>query len=246
MERNDRRDPGRLRSTGNEFISTTRQPPSDAPSLRSLLDQVAPALTGLDSEQAYRLVRLAELIAQWGSRINLSGHRTTGEIFERLILDALKVGEVIGSVIGTWPDRVVDLGSGAGIPGLPLAIVHPESQFELVEARARRHHFQRAACRELAVSNVDPRLGRIEEIEPSVVRVVIAQAVGPIEDVTALAARWIAPGGWLFIPSGVMASRFRPGPGWVRHEICPYPAPGSGVERAVWFGQRGPLAERSA
>jgi len=242
VERNGRGDATRSRSTGNESISTTRQPLADTPELQALLERFAPALTGLgtalDPGQTDRLVRLADLIARWGSRINLSGHRTAAEIFERLILDALTVGALIEDVVGRWPDRVVDLGSGAGIPGLPLAIAHPGSQFELVEARERRHHFQRAACRELGIANAAPRLGRIEQLEPSVVSVVIAQAVGPIGDVAALAERWIAPGGWLFVPSGVSAPRFDPGQGWIQHGTRPYAAPGASAERTVWFGQR--------
>ena len=242
MERNGRGDATRSRSTGNESISTTRQLLADSPELQALLDRFAPALTGLrtalDPGQAARLVRLADLLSRWGSRINLSGHRTPAEIFERLILDALTVGELVGDVAGCWPDRVVDLGSGAGIPGLPLAIAHPGSQFELVESRERRHHFQRAACRELGISNAEPRLGRIEQLEPSVVSVVVAQAVGPIEEVATLAECWLAPGGWLFVPSGTSPPRFDPGEGWIQHGTRPYAAPGASVERTVWFGQR--------
>jgi len=193
---------------------------------------------GLNDNQAARLVALAGLLARWGDRINLSGHRSEAEILERLIVDALALGSAIRQLMGRWPDRIVDLGSGAGIPGLPLAIAHPETMIELVEARERRHHFQRAACRELEIRNAVPRLGRIETLEPSLVPLVVAQAVGPIEAVALLAERWLLAGGWLIIPSGAEPPHFEPGSGWIQHGTRPYSVPGSGIRRSIWFGQR--------
>jgi 16S rRNA (guanine527-N7)-methyltransferase len=193
---------------------------------------------GLDDRQVARLVELAALLARWGKRINLSGHRSVGEILDRLIVDALGLGVVVQDLVGAWPSRMVDLGSGAGIPGLPLAIVHPETTVELVEARARRHHFQRAACREISILNAVPRLGRIEQLAPSRAPLVVAQAVGPIRDVTSLAVPWLAAGGWLVVPSGSLPPHFDPGPGWIDHGSRPYSSPGSIVARSIWFGQR--------
>lgn len=192
----------------------------------------------LNDHQAGRLVALAGLLARWGDRINLSGHRGEFEILERLIVDALALGSAIRQLMGRWPDRIVDLGSGAGIPGLPLAITHPETTIELVEARERRHHFQRAACRELEIRNAVPRLGRIETLEPSLVPLVVAQAVGPIEGVALLAERWLLGGGWLVVPSGATPPNFEPGSGWIQHGTRPYLVPGTGAHRSIWFGQR--------
>lgn len=220
----------------------THHPSPDMPELQQLQELLGVRLAGLDlrldDRQIEQLVALAALISRWGTRINLSGHRGVGEILERLIVDALALGSAIQDLIGSMPARMVDLGSGAGIPGLPLAIAHPGTSVELVEARERRHHFQRAACRELAILNAVPRLGRIEQLEPSVAPLVVAQAVAPIREVTALAARWLAAGGWLVVPAGPQPPHLDPGPGWAEYGSRPYAIPGSGIARSIWFGRR--------
>jgi len=103
------------------------------------------------------LVGLAELVESWGRRLNLTGHRDSRTIAKRLVLDA-------AALMTHLPDfvAVADLGAGAGFPGLPLAILRPDARVFLVEARERRHHFQRHVIRELGISNVEAVRGRIE------------------------------------------------------------------------------------
>lgn len=186
-----------------------------------------------------RLAGLAHLVSSWGSRLNLSGHREPADIFDALIVDALALLDAATLLTGASPGRVADLGSGAGFPGLPLAITRPEMKVELVESRRRRHHFQRAACRDLAITNARPRLGRIEDLEPSPADLVIAQAVGPMPVVAALAKPWVRPGGWLLIPSGAEPAQLDPGSDWSAHGAQRYRDAAVSRPRTVWYARRG-------
>jgi len=192
----------------------------------------------LDPGRVDALVALAHLVAEWGTRINLTGHRDTAEIADRLIVDALALHAQVVAALGVRSARVVDLGSGAGFPGLPIAIADPDCQVELVEARERRHFFQRAVCRRLGVANAHPRLGRIEVLDPTPAPLVFAQAVGPIEAVVGLAARWVEADGWLIVPSGPTLPDLDPGSGWVQHGAVPYRAPGNDRALSFWFARR--------
>jgi 16S rRNA (guanine527-N7)-methyltransferase len=134
--------------------------------------------------------------------------------------------------------RIADLGSGAGFPGLPIAIVRPATRVVLVEARERRHHFQRSAVRALALANVEARRGRIEALEPIGSEGVVAQALARPRKAAELALRWCASGGWIAIPG----AETPPAPGHldeiVRVDSITYAVPCGGPARTLWLGRR--------
>ena len=137
------------------------------------------------------LAKLAGLVAQWAPRMNLTAHRTAESVARRLILDAVALDAALPAGV----DSLVDVGSGAGFPGLPLAILHPERRIVLIEARERRHHFQRMAIRALGLTNVEARHGRAESLSPSLHDVGIAQAAATPAEAVLLLLPWVRPGG---------------------------------------------------
>jgi 16S rRNA (guanine527-N7)-methyltransferase len=190
---------------------------------------------GLDPSPAQRdqLLELAMLLERWNERINLSGHRSASDLLTRLILDSLALAKELPPV-----DSIVDLGSGAGFPGLPIAILRPGAQVLLVEARERRHHFQRAAIRTLGARTVRAVRGRIEELEPEPAQLAIAQAVVPPPKMLPSMLRWIGSSGYAVIPG----SGTPPDPGThveiVDSEIRHYRAPAGGPARTLWIGRK--------
>jgi 16S rRNA (guanine527-N7)-methyltransferase len=228
------------RSTGNEPISTTRQPdpPGDAASGSRIASAARSLGLELEDDQVSALAGLARRVAEWGARINLSGHREPEAILDALVLDALALGSAFEALTGGRPPRLVDLGSGAGFPGLPLAIAHRDLEVELVEARERRHYFQRSVCRELAIRNAHPRWGRIERLEPRPARWVVAQAVGPLETVVALAAPWVEAGGWLVVPTGNRPPTVDLPAEWSTTGTRPYGVPGARAGHRFWYARR--------
>jgi len=151
----------------------------------------------------------------------------------RLILESLAIATELPRV-----DSIADLGSGAGFPGLPIAILRPEARVLLVEAREKRHHFQRAAIRALRTANVRALRGRIEALEPEPGGLAIAQAVVPPPRMLPSMLRWISSGGYAVIPG----SETPPDPGThdeiVAFEVRRYTAPAGGGARTLWIGRR--------
>jgi 16S rRNA (guanine527-N7)-methyltransferase len=173
-----------------------------------------------------RFERLALLLERWGQRINLTGHRGAIEIAERLLLEAAALSQVLPPA-----DTLADLGSGAGVPGLPLAICRPHCTVRMIESRERRHHFQRTAIRDLGLENAVALRGRAEQIEIHPSEGVIAQAMARPDRALEWMRPWVAPGGWIALPSvpGVAASH----PDLESGRALRYAAP-RGPQREVW------------
>ncbi len=178
-----------------------------------------------------RLTGLVDLLSEWSTRINLTGHRSPTAIVEGILGRALGLSTIL-----VQEGTIVDLGSGAGFPGLPLAILRPRLSVTLVESRARRHHFQLHAARSLSLTNAHPVLGRAENLEAWQHDVAVAQAVGPPEDVIRLALPWVRPGGQVVI-SGLSANP-RPSRGISAFERVRYQLPLSDAGVPVWVGVR--------
>ena len=142
-------------------------------------------------------MHLAERVAAWTRRVDLTSHETPEAVAGRLILDS-------AALLGAAPefDSLADLGSGAGFPGLPIAILRPACRVTLVESRERRHHFQRAVIRELGLVNARALRGRAERLEPEPHAAAVAQATMAPAEALPLLLRWVEPGGLLLLPGG--------------------------------------------
>jgi 16S rRNA (guanine527-N7)-methyltransferase len=169
---------------------------------------------------------------RWSTRINLTGHRTPEAIARRLILGSLALASVIPAF-----RSLVDLGSGAGFPGLPIALLHPDRTVSLVEARQRRHHFQRAAVRELAIENAVPLHGRAEQLEPRPHDVAVAQAVGPPERVVPWMLPWLRPSGFAVVPGAATLEAVERPSGILEASVVQYQLPLGGERCAAWIGR---------
>lgn len=196
------------------------------------------AALDLPTEAAPRLAALAARVAQRAERLNLTAHRGVEAIAERLVLEALALGCALPE---RAPPSIADLGSGSGFPGLPLAIVWPETRVTLVEARERRYHFQREAIRSIGIANATALRGRAEELPPEPHRVVVAQAMAEPAVALGWMTRWATPEGWLALPQSSPPAPIEPPPGvrWI--ETRSYGVPG-GQMRALWLGKLDPAA----
>ena len=122
--------------------------------LEILLKQTALSLT---DQQKTQLVKLVLLLNKWNKAYNLTSVRDPMEMLVKHILDSLVVSPYLQGM------RFIDVGTGPGLPGLPLAIVNPDKEFFLLDSLGKRISFIRNAVRELGLTNVEPVLSRVEE-----------------------------------------------------------------------------------
>jgi 16S rRNA (guanine527-N7)-methyltransferase len=103
----------------------------------------------IDPRQTEQLAHFAELLVRWNRRLNLISKADEPRVVPRHVLDALSAATYLRG------PRVVDLGTGAGLPGVPLAVVRPELEFTLLDRHERRLTFVRQATIELGLANVE-------------------------------------------------------------------------------------------
>jgi 16S rRNA (guanine527-N7)-methyltransferase len=147
--------------------------------------------------------RYAELLAGPGVERGLIGPDETGRIWDRHLLNCAVVADLV-------PDSglLADLGSGAGLPGLVLAILRPNVQVILLEPMERRTVFLAECVRELGLTNVRIQRGRAEELTGKInADVVTARAVARLERLAILAAGLAKPGGQVLAIKGASAAR---------------------------------------
>ncbi len=137
------------------------------------------------------VLRYLDCLLLWRAKISLVATESVDEIVVRHIADSLALAPFIPQ-----GGRVADIGSGAGLPGLPLAIVCPDARFLLVEPRRKRANFLREGCRVAGVSHATVFESRVENLEPAAsagLDAILSRAFGPLADfldaVEPLAAR---------------------------------------------------------
>ncbi|MEM6974079.1 MAG: 16S rRNA (guanine(527)-N(7))-methyltransferase RsmG [Pseudomonadota bacterium] len=155
-------------------------------------------------ETRERLTTLVALLKGWNKRINLVSPATIKTAWERHVLDSAQFWP-IACVDGRPPDSWVDLGSGAGFPGLVIAILAhqaaPSCSVTLIEADARKAAFQTAVLGQTGVK-ATVKIARIEDLPPSEAAIVSARALAPLPRLMALAAPHLAEGGRLLFAKG--------------------------------------------
>ncbi|MBL8483022.1 MAG: 16S rRNA (guanine(527)-N(7))-methyltransferase RsmG [Rhodocyclaceae bacterium] len=144
------------------------------------------------------LIEYLVLLAKWNRTYNLTALRTAGEMLTHHLLDALAVLPHLGQV-----QRLVDVGSGAGVPAIPFAIARPELQVLSIDPVDKKIAFQRQARMELRLDNLELYCARAESVAAPGAQIVIARAFAELADFAAAAGHLVAPGGALLAMKGV-------------------------------------------
>ena len=147
-------------------------------------------------------VFVAELI-KWNSKINLTAITDNNDIAAKHIIDSLFMARFVGN-----SERVLDIGSGAGLPAIPLKIVKPETDVVSVDAIGKKINFQRHISRLLKFHSFEALHTRIEDLQKSRggnFEVITSRAFSSLAQFTSLAAPLLAPGGRIIAMKGPAA-----------------------------------------
>jgi 16S rRNA (guanine527-N7)-methyltransferase len=144
----------------------------------------------LTSDAAERLLTLLDELSHWGRAYNLTAIRDREELITHHLLDSLSVHAYLRG------ERIADVGTGAGFPGLPLAILAPQRTFTLIDASQKKLRFVTHAARLLGLANVTALHERVERLRlsPSC-DTVVARAFAPLGELLESIEGLCAPGG---------------------------------------------------
>lgn len=167
---------------------------SESAALRA---QAARMAVAISTQQAAQLLQLLDELALWNRSYNLTAVEARSAMITHHLLDSLAAS---ADLCGR---RIADLGTGAGFPGLPLAIVHPQRQFTLIDGTAKKIRFVAHAARTLGLGNVEAVHRRAEDLvvaEPF--DTLLARAVGTVAALAKLATPLAKPGSRLIAYKG--------------------------------------------
>lgn len=122
--------------------------------LSRLLDEAGISLT---DHQKNQLIAYVEMLHKWNKAYNLTSVRDPNEMLVRHILDSIIVAPHLQG------ERFIDVGTGPGLPGIPLSIVRPQAHFTLLDSLGKRVRFLRQVQHELKLDNITPVQSRVEE-----------------------------------------------------------------------------------
>lgn len=144
----------------------------------------------LDAERRALLLGLLDELGRWNRKFNLTAIRDRDDMLTLHLLDSLAVRPYLSG------RRVLDIGTGAGFPGLPLAITEPERSFVLLDSNNKKIQFVRHAVLALGLDNVEAVRSRAEDFAPGEgFDTVIARAVAELAELARLAGHLVGEGG---------------------------------------------------
>ena len=169
----------------------------------------------LSLTQQRQLLEYVELLAKWNKAYNLTAVRDPADMVIRHLLDALSV---LPHVQAT---ELLDVGSGAGIPGIPLAIAMPALRATLIDSNGKKTRFAKQAAMALNLANVEVVQVRAEQYRNSSPQV-ISRAFASLPDMIDVAGHLLAPGGRLLAMKAVLTDMERAGvkPPWQVERIA--------------------------
>ena len=170
---------------------------------RPRLQQAAAQLAlDLSQEQQDKLLAYLDLFARWNAAYNLSAVRDPAEMLERHIIDSLSVVNLCGDT----PDDdspLIDVGSGGGLPGIPLAIIHPERPISLLDSNGKKSRFQFQVASQLKLANIDVVNQRVEAFQPEEKYAgVVSRAFASLADMVAGSEHLLTPRGRFYAMKG--------------------------------------------
>lgn len=168
----------------------------------------------LTEEQKQRFALMNEVYRQWNAKINVISRRDIDNLYSHHILHSLALSNILRFKPGT---RVMDLGTGGGFPGIPLAVLMPDVHFHLIDSIGKKIHVCNEVVSALNLQNVTTQHTRAEEVK-SKYHFVVSRAVMPLPDLVRIVHSKIDKEQFNAMPNGLLCLKG----GDLQDEIAPY------------------------
>jgi 16S rRNA (guanine527-N7)-methyltransferase len=155
----------------------------------------------LDETQRNQIEQLFALYTLWNAQINVISRKDMEQFYERHVLHSLSIAKLIKFAPGT---RILDVGTGGGFPGIPLAILFPQCQFHLVDSIGKKIKVVNEVSRELGLSNVTASHSRVEDVKGKF-HFVVNRAVAAMPLLVSWVRNHIAKEQLNAIPNGIIS-----------------------------------------
>lgn len=178
------------------------------------MDIILKYFTNLSDKQREQYLKLDSLYHDWNSKINVISRKDIDALYEHHILHSLAIAKVIKFRPGT---KVLDLGTGGGFPGIPLAIMFPETHFRLIDGTGKKIKVVNEVAQAIGLENCEAEQIR-GEYETGKYDFVVSRAVMPLPDLVSLIKKNIAKKQQNALPNGLICLKG----GNIIEEIKPY------------------------
>ena len=181
----------------------------------------------LTERQAEQFAQLDALYRDWNSKINIISRKDIDNLYEHHVLHSLAIAKLLPFQPGT---SIMDVGTGGGFPGIPLAILFPECQFLLIDSIGKKIKVASEVAKALGLTNVVCKQERVEE-EKQKFDFVVSRAVMPLPDLVKLIQKNISNKHRNAVPNGLVVLKG----GDLKDEIAPYIKTAEVTPCSEWF-----------
>ena len=181
----------------------------------------------LSERQAEQFAQLDALYRDWNSKINVISRKDIDNLYEHHVLHSLAIAKLLPFQPGT---TIMDVGTGGGFPGIPLAILFPECQFLLIDSIGKKIKVATEVAKALELTNVVCKQERVEE-EKQKFDFVVSRAVMPLPDLVKLVQKNISNKHRNAVPNGLVVLKG----GDLKDEIAPYIKTAEVTPCSQWF-----------
>ncbi|MEO0625417.1 MAG: 16S rRNA (guanine(527)-N(7))-methyltransferase RsmG [Bacteroidota bacterium] len=193
-------------------------------------DIISKYFPDLHDRQMGQFARLGELYTDWNSKINVISRKDIDQLYLRHILHSLAIAKWM---IFKPEAQILDLGTGGGFPGIPLAIFFPQTQFHLIDGTGKKIRVCQAIIEELGLKNCRAEQQRAEYLKKRKYDFVVTRAVAKIQQLSDWSLRLITPHQRHTMPNGLIALKGRN----LREEMAELPKAAYHEEHplSTWF-----------